>query len=170
MVLLAAGLGGWIWLGDDDTGDADSSDAELTGCPTPDSSWPHVDVPEGASAEVQSDGFTYIYTVRDFYYQRRAPDPTEIIVRVELANETTGVPDTADGSIYYAAAGFETLFVDRVSQNKPVCFSIVSGGVNIDPGTRAIALLGFVSTEDPTDAPLSLRTKVGVEIPITTGS
>jgi TIR domain len=170
VALLAAGLGGWILLSDDDTGGADSSDGALTGCPTPDSSWPNVDVPDGALAVVRSDGFTYTYTVQDFYYQLRAPDPTEIVVRVELENQTTGKPDTADGRIYYSDANFDTLFVDRVSQGKPVCFSVVSGGVNIDPGTRAIALVGFASTEDPTDAPLSLRTNGGVEIPITTES
>lgn len=168
VALLVVGLGGWILLKDDDTGGADTSDDELTGCPTPDSSWPNVDVPEGASTEVQSDGFTYTYTVRDFYYQLRAPDPAEVIVRVELENETAKGSGTTKDPIYYSGANFDTLFVDRVAQNKPVCFSIVSGSKNIDSGTRSIALVGFASTEDPTDAPLALRTNGGLEIPIIT--
>ena len=134
VALIASGLGGWIWLADDDTGDADSSGDELTGCPTPDSSWPNVEVVEQAPTVENSGPYTYAYTVHDFYYQLRAPDPTEVIVRVELANETTAVPDTANDSIYYSGANFETLFVDGISQNEPSCFSIVSGGRNVDPG------------------------------------
>ena len=47
---------------------------------------------------------------------------------------------------------------------------IFSGGRNLEPGDRAIALLGFESTEDPAGAALALRTTSGLEIPITAGS
>jgi len=170
VALIAAGVGGWIWLGDDDTDGDDSSDDELTGCPTPDSSWPDIEVANGSPAVEQHGPTTFAYTVRAFNYQLRTPDPAEVIVRVELANETAPVADPVADSIYYSGANFDTLFVDGISQNKPVCFSIVSGDKNLETGERAIALVGFESTEDPTNARLALRTTGGLEVGINGGN
>jgi hypothetical protein len=58
---------------------------------------------------------------------------------------------------------FDELLVDGVSQS-PSCFGLVSGDSNMEPGDRAIALVGFESTEDPTGAQLVLKTNSGAEI------
>ena len=47
---------------------------------------------------------------------------------------------------------------------------IVDGDDDVEPGTVAIALVGFESIEDPTDAQLVLKTDGDVAIPINAAS
>jgi hypothetical protein len=166
---VAAVLVGWIWLGGDDTG-GDSSDGGTPDCPQLDSTWSSIEVAPGATA-VEDDGTQKrTFTVQSAHTQDRGSGTTAIMLRTELANETEQVAGTHDDDDYYSADNFDALLVDGLSVGVPVCFLTVSGDRNIEPGQRAIALVGFLTTEDLTGARLVLQTDGEQEIQVTEAS
>ena len=170
VALIAAGLGGWIWLGGDDTDGDGSSDDGPSECSRPDSTWSNIEVAEGATAVEQVGERSHVYTVRSVDYQVQESDKAVIIVRVELLNDTAQVTETDEEDPSFNQDDIEALLVDGVSQSPPSCFSIVSGDSNVSRGERSIALVGFESTEDPTGAQLVLKTLGSGEIQISASS
>ncbi len=165
-VLLAAVLG-WIWLGGDDPSDDESGDDGPPPCSTPDSTWSAINVPQGATAVDQNDEDRLAFTAQSAHSQVQESGSTAIVVRVEMVNETTPVAGTHDDDEHYNEVNFNTLLVDGLAMGDPSCFSIVSGLQNVEPGQRAIALVGFETTEDLAGARLVLQTNLEQEIQLT---
>jgi hypothetical protein len=140
-----------LWmLGDGGDDGADSTDAgQITGCPEPNESWNTIKVADSATATVETE-VRLVFTVH-----RAAVDAEEgrVFLDVEVRNESepksTAVP-------YYNQELFQTLLVDGLSQGIPQCLT-VEGNPNLYPGQRAIGLVGFDLTEDPTGQPLVLE-------------
>ena len=163
-VLAVIVLGGWILLGDDDNGGADSDGESVTGCPEPDSTWTDLGVQDGATAVDEVNTATLAFTVQSAHAHIDASGQTEIVVRVEMANQSTPLAATHDDDEYYSEANFNTILVDGLSVGEPTCFSPFSGDRNVEPGQRAIALVGFKTREDLTGTRLVLETDGEQEI------
>jgi hypothetical protein len=164
VALVAAVVGGWIWLARDDNGGDDDSSDDFRECSELVSSWSSIDVLEENTVREQLDGQLLAYSVDSVRYEVQEPGRTMIIVRAELANETP-LTETDEENPTFGQDVFDELLVDGVSQ-EPSCFVIVSGIDDVEPGEVAIALVGFESTEDPTNAQLVLKTNGDVAIQI----
>ncbi len=143
---------GVIWMvGDRDGGDDGASNGDqITGCPEPHESWNTIQV-DAAATETFDDG-----DVQLVFSVRRAMLDTEqdrVYLDVEVRNESdpnsTAVP-------YYNQEFFESLLVDGLSQGVAQCLT-VEGNANLHPDQRAIGLVGFDLTEDPTGQPIVLE-------------
>ena len=108
------------------------------------------------------------FTVTSAYHQVQdgGLGTSEVVVRTEMVNETASDPDTHEDDEWYTEDNFDTLLADGLSMGDPSCFSVVSGDQNVEPGQRAIALVGFETTEDLTGARLVLETdgERGIEV------
>ena len=165
VALLAVVIGGWIWSRDDD-GEEGSDDEVLTGCPAPDGTWTEIPVSEGATVVEETDPHRFEYTVQGAHYRPEGA-ATAIIVRAQLANATDPVDGTHEDDIYFSEVNFDALLVDGLSVGEPQCFSIVAGDQNIEPAQRAIANVGFGTTEELTGTRLVLQTDGDQDIEIT---
>jgi hypothetical protein len=164
--LVVAAIVGWTWLGDDD--DDDDGDAladRPTECPTPDATWAPIDVPDGATGVQQMDTQSFAYTVKAAAHRVDESGDTLLVLRAELENQTPPVDGTHDDDTAYTHTMFDRLFVDGLSVGNPYCFVVVVGDENqIEPGQRAEALVGYLTTEDVADARLVVETEGDQEI------
>ncbi len=161
VVLVAVALFGWIWLRGDGADDSTSNSGEPPPCPVPDQSWTKIDVPETATVDDLNEGSRIVYTVETASYREQPPGEWLIVLSSELRNETSEEVDNSDGSKsgYYSWAVFRGLNVRGIAQGLgPSCFSLSSPEPNIEPGERAIGLVGFKSSEDPAGARLVVET------------
>ena len=63
---------------------------------------------------------------------------------------------------------FDRLLVDGLSVGNPYCFVVVVGDeYQIEPGQRAVALVGYLTSENVADAQLVVETDGDQEIEIT---
>ncbi len=158
---------GRIWLDDDNDG-ADSSDDTLTECPVPDTSWAPIEVRDGATGVQQTDTHTFAYTVQEAFHRVEQPGQNLIILRAELENRTVAMDDTHDDDTGFSHTMFDRLFVDGLSVGTPYCFVVVVGDeFSIGPGQRAVALVGYLTSENVADAQLVVETDGDQQIEIT---
>ena len=59
----------------------------------------------------------------------------------------------------------EGLLVDGVSQGYPQCVTI-QGDAEIEPGERAVGVLGFTSTVDPRGVPIVFEAFEDYDVPV----
>ncbi|MGH9134854.1 MAG: toll/interleukin-1 receptor domain-containing protein [Ilumatobacteraceae bacterium] len=168
--VVATVLIGWAWIGRDGGGDGDDggseSSDEPTGCPMPDDTWPQVDVAEGATGTDQLDRRSIEYVVHDAAYRVEQSGEFLIVLGIELANHNEPVAGTGDDDEYFSPAAFDDVLVDRVATGKPYCFTPLTNDRNVEPGERALGLVGFLSLIDPNDVQLVLEASGGVDIEI----
>jgi hypothetical protein len=170
-VLAVAVLVGWTLLGDDDdNGDngAESLPDRLTECPVPDTSWAPIEVRDGATGVQLEDTHTFAYTVQDAFHRVEESGETLLVLRAELENRTVAMDDTHDDDTGFSHTVFDRLFVDGLSVGTPYCFVVVVGDeFSIGPGQRAVALVGYLTTENVADAQLVVETDGDQQIEIT---
>jgi hypothetical protein len=157
---------GWTWLGDDDDGDDDGSVPDrLTECPIPDTSWAPIEVRGGATGVQLTATHTFAYTVLDAVHRVEESGETLLVLRTELENRTPPVADTNDDDTGFSHTMLDRLFVDGLSVGTPYCFVVVVGDeFSIGPGQRAVALVGYLTTQNVADARLVLETDGDQEI------
>ena len=80
-----------------------------------------------------------------------------LYLTVEVRNQS---PPTSPKVPYYNQAFFRTVLVDGLSQGFADCLT-VEGDPNLYPGQRAVGLVGYDLTEDPTSSPLVLELFTG---------
>jgi TIR domain len=167
-VLAVAALAGWIWLGDDDNDGDDSTADEPTECPTTPTGWSPIEVRDGATGVQHMDTQSFAYTVLDAGYRTEESGETLVVLRAQLENRTTPVADTHDDDTAYTHTMFDRLLVDGLSVGNPYCFVVVVGDENqIEPGQRAVALVGYLTSEYVAGAELVVETDGDQEIEIT---
>jgi len=152
-VVAVVALVALLSLGDSGSGDDDATD--LRGCVTPEGpDWEPLDIPDSSAATVSE------WTVDVLAGHRSdADDPSEIVLRVSLANE-------ADEARSYDRFIFESLAVDALPHDAD-CFTYL-GDDEVAAGRRAEALVGFEVPAAPT-GPLELdlnRDEVFATIPL----
>jgi hypothetical protein len=144
LLLRDSGSGGAANLGSADTSD------EITGCPGSTSSWREIAVADGAAVTADDGDAQLLFTVRD-----AALDVSEkrLYLTVEVRNQS----GTGSATVpYYNQEFFQTVLVDGLSQGAADCLT-VEGDPNLRPGQRAVGLVGYDLTEDPTTSPLVLE-------------
>jgi hypothetical protein len=170
-VLAVAVLAGWAWLGDDDdNGDngADSPPDKLTECPTTPTGWSPIEVRDDATGVQLEDTHEFAYTVQEAGYRTEESGETLLVLRAQLENRTAPVAGTHDDDTGYSHTMFDRLLVDGLSVGTPYCFVVVVGDeFQIEPGQRAVALVGYLTTENVADARLVVETDGDQEIEIT---
>ena len=147
---------------------ADSLPDRLTECPVPDTSWAPIEVRDGATGVQQTDTHTFAYTVQEAVYRVEQPGQNLIVLRAELENRTVAMDDTHDDDTGFSHTMFDRLFVDGLSVGTPYCFVVVVGDeFSIGPGQRAVALVGYLTSENVADAQLVVETDGDQQIEIT---
>jgi hypothetical protein len=172
----AAALGvaafvGWTWLGDDDDDDDDDGSLpdRLTECPIPDTSWAPIDVRDGATGVQLTETQSFAYTVQEAVHRVDESGETLLVLRAQLENRTPPMDDTHDDDTGFSHTMFDRLLVDGLSVGNPYCFVVVVGDeFQIEPGQRAVALVGYLTTENVAGAKLVVETDGDQEIEITT--
>lgn len=147
-----------VWLlrdrGDGDANGTDGTlpagDDELTGCPERSESWSTIEVADTASATVDDGEVRLVFTVQGAALDT---EKSRVFLDVEVRNESD---PTSTAVPYYNETFFRTLLVDGLSQGFATCLS-VEGNPNLSPAQRAIGLVAFEVTEDPTGLPLVLE-------------
>ena len=167
VVLIAVTLFGWVWLRGGGADGSKSNSGEPPPCPVPDGSWTEIDVPETATVEDPDGGTLTVYTVTAASYIEQSSLKTLIVLTAELSNETPDENSSGSNDGYYNWAVFRALNVNGIAQGEPSCFSLVSGDPTIEPGERAIGLVGFESSEDPASVSLVVETINYLKIDIT---
>ena len=82
--------------------------------------------------------------------------------------DTVPVADTHDDDTGFSHTMFDRLLVDGLSVGTPYCFVVVVGDeFQIEPGQRAVALVGYLTTENVAGARLVVETDGDQEIEIT---
>ena len=153
---------------DDNNDGADSLPDRLTECPVPDASWAPIEVRDGATGVQLMDTHSFAYTVKEAEYRVEQPGQNLIVLRAELENRTVPVADTHDDDTGFSHTMFDRLLVDGLSVGNPYCFVVVVGDeFQIEPGQRAVALVGYLTTEDVAGAKLVVETDGDQEIEIT---
>jgi hypothetical protein len=155
VLVVGAAIAAVLLLRDDGGGGAADlsagiTSAGLTGCPVPKASWREIQVAGDAAATVGAGDAQLLFTVRSAALD---PDQNRLYLSVEVRNQS------APGGVsvpYYNQAFFRTVLVDGLSQGDADCLS-VEGDPNLSAGQRAIGLVGYDLTEDPTSRPLVLE-------------
>jgi hypothetical protein len=161
-------LAGSILLDDDDNDGSDSSDGGLTECPVSDTSFAPIEVRDGATGVQRMDPQSFAYTVLEAGYRVEESGETLVVLRAQLENRTAPVADTHDDDTAFTHTMFDRLLVDGLSVGNPYCFVVVVGDENqIEPGQRAVALVGYLTTENVAGAQLVVETDGDQEIEIT---
>lgn len=162
---VAAVVIGWVWIGRDGDGGAESSDDGPPACSRPDSSWNPIDVTGAATEQGSSGTQSFSARVESVDYQVQDGDNTVLVLQVTLQNH-----GTQDEYFYWAM--IRDLLVDTFSIGDPTCFSMLSADQNVEPGEGARALVGWDGEFDPAGVPLVLEVSggdVAFDIEITEG-
>jgi hypothetical protein len=160
----------WRLDGGDGDDDDDSLPDRLTECPIPDSSWAPIEVRDGATGVQLTDTQSFAYTVKAAVHRVEESGETLLVLRAELENRTPPVDDTHDDDTGFSHTMFDRLFVDGLSVGNPYCFVVVVGDeFSIGPGQRAVALVGYLTTENVADARLVVETDGDQEIEFAAG-
>jgi len=148
------------WLLTRGTGGSPSTESVIPPCSVPDATWTNLDVATTASAsyEVNDAEHHRLQYVVQHADSRPKGSGWEVVLRVEHANQTDPVEGTFSDDSYFSPLSLRELFVDRLSQGKPTCFSLQTGDKEVAPGKRAIALFGYQSSIDPTAVSLEVTT------------
>jgi hypothetical protein len=140
----------------------------LTECPVPDTSFAPIEVRDGATGVQRMDAQSFAYTVLDAGYRTEESGETLVVLRAQLENRTAPVAGTHDDDTGFSHTVFDRLFVDGLSVGTPYCFVVVVGDeFSIGPGQRAVALVGYLTSENVADALLVVETDGDQQIEIT---
>jgi hypothetical protein len=112
---------------------------------------------------------SFAYTVQEAVHRVDESGETLLVLRAQLENRTPPMDDTHDDDTGFSHTMFDRLLVDGLSVGNPYCFVVVVGDeFQIEPGQRAVALVGYLTTENVAGAKLVVETDGDQEIEITT--